>query len=199
MNSDSFIELIASRDVKEIYQEIILDEEVFIFKDIANSSKKYHNLKVQISKILNINPKNIAIVGSAKLGFSLSPDKNFREFIPYQEGIKCSDIDLIIVSEFYYKSLWKSALDYAYSFSASSYNSRAKEIFKHFISINQSRLQHGEIEYFKDWVGKIEKIKRIFNIEFNILNDINYRVYENWEFADTYHINGMEKLKNAEL
>ena len=40
MDSESFIELMASTDVKDIYQEIILDEEVFIFKNIENSSKK---------------------------------------------------------------------------------------------------------------------------------------------------------------
>ena len=53
-----------------------------------------------MSKTLGVHVNNIAIVGSAKMGFSLSPDKDYRDFNDE------SDIDLVLVSDGIYKSSW---------------------------------------------------------------------------------------------
>ena len=197
MDIEEFKKCLKNQNAEILYKEFLLNEDVFIFKEKTNPTSHYHNYKIAISDILEINPKNIAIIGSAKTGFSLSPSKNFKEFEPDPTSTEASDIDLIIISEKYYKLLWENALNYKYSFVGRSYKHRANEIFRHFISIKINDLKSEEAHFFKDWIIRVEAIKKISNTKFNILNDINYRVYESWDFADTYHIKGMEELKNA--
>lgn len=57
-----------------------------------------------IAKELRIDPSDILITGSAALGFSLSPHKNFKEFDDK------SDIDVSIISHHYFEIAWHDLL-----------------------------------------------------------------------------------------
>ena len=57
-------------------------------------------LKAEISSHFGERPENVYLVGSAKLGFSIAPHKLWQ---PFSDE---SDIDVVIISEDLFKSLW---------------------------------------------------------------------------------------------
>lgn len=57
--------------------------------------------KTELGARLEIDPRAIAIVGSASLGFSLNPDKNLKTFD------KKSDVDVAVVSYRHFEAAWE--------------------------------------------------------------------------------------------
>src|SRR5262249_23959724 len=70
------------------------------------SDDLYADLKAKIAEKFSIHPTEIVMVGSAKLGFSIAPHKRYREF-----GDR-SDIDIAIVSEKLFLTMWDSLWKY---------------------------------------------------------------------------------------
>ncbi len=60
----------------------------------------YVSWKTELGVRLAIDPRAIAIVGSASLGFSLNPDKSFKAFDD------SSDVDVAVVSYRFFESAW---------------------------------------------------------------------------------------------
>ncbi|WP_410604881.1 hypothetical protein [Amycolatopsis sp. lyj-90] len=74
----------------------VLDRTPWIFE----SRTKYAEWKFQLAYDLDVDPLPMSIVGSAGLGFSLSPGKKFSEF--HQD----SDIDVAIISNRHFEEAW---------------------------------------------------------------------------------------------
>lgn len=62
----------------------------FAFKD---RPIVYEALREWVAALLDIFPKDVSMVGSARIGFSLAPQKQLREFT-----VGSSDLDLFVVS-----------------------------------------------------------------------------------------------------
>ncbi|MFI1576547.1 hypothetical protein ACH4VQ_37865 [Streptomyces anulatus] len=75
----------------------VLDRVPWIF----SGRDQYIGWKTALAVDLEIDPFTIHVVGSACLGFSLSPHKNFKAF----HGT--SDIDIAIVSSYHFDSAWR--------------------------------------------------------------------------------------------
>lgn len=75
----------------------IIDSVPYVFR---NNYQNYIIWRHSLAKKLKIDPSDIIITGSACLGFSLNPNKNFRNF-----GDN-SDIDVSIISEYYFNIGW---------------------------------------------------------------------------------------------
>ena len=75
----------------------IMDAVPFIFND---SFMEFIEWKHRIAKALKIDPRDIIITGSACLGVSLNPQKNFKKFDA------TSDIDIGIISPHYFGIAW---------------------------------------------------------------------------------------------
>ena len=83
---------------------------------------QHTSLKQRIAGKFHISQADVVIVGSAKLGFSIAPEKRFREF-----G-ESSDIDVAIVSSDFYVKVWYELFNYERS---GAYWEHAKE-FEHY-------------------------------------------------------------------
>ncbi|WLA79247.1 hypothetical protein [Bradyrhizobium elkanii] len=62
----------------------------------------YRSWKRKLAKQIDVDPLNITIIGSAGIGFSLNPNKDFRDFSAR------SDIDVAVVSEHYFGIAWRA-------------------------------------------------------------------------------------------
>lgn len=62
--------------------------------------ERYFLLRLKVARNFNVHPNEVLVVGSAKLGFSIAPHKKYRHF-----GNE-SDIDVVIVSEKLFSSIW---------------------------------------------------------------------------------------------
>jgi len=58
----------------------ILNKHIYGTRCAALLDAQHSTLKERIAGKFNINPENIIVVGSAKLGFSIAPEKRFRAF-----------------------------------------------------------------------------------------------------------------------
>lgn len=66
-----------------------------------------NDLKKTVSDHFSLHPNEIVIVGSAKLGFSIAPDKRYQAFSD------SSDIDIAICSPKLFDKIWESVYDYS--------------------------------------------------------------------------------------
>ncbi|HGN1344204.1 TPA: hypothetical protein ACKRMM_006051 [Pseudomonas aeruginosa] len=187
---DEFKGKLLSEDIRDVYQRYLLGHDIWYFREKRKSvtfAKDYDEFKLFMSKMLGIHVNNIAIVGSAKMGFSLSPEKDYRNFDDE------SDIDLVLVSDGIYKSSWMAFIELHSKNYLPSYAPVAKNIFKGFVSLKKLDIR---AHFFDDWSRKVEPLKRDIQTVFGISNDINYRIYDSWESVERYHIAGLNCLKD---
>lgn len=85
----------------QVVQKHVLSGPCYVLNEDA-----HYELKYAIAAEFGINPNDIFIVGSAKLGFSIASNKRYRPF-----GDQ-SDIDVAIVSNTLFDSVWQKVFEY---------------------------------------------------------------------------------------
>lgn len=194
MNCDEFEETLRSRGSKFVFNHILLNEDVYILRERYQNraTSIYHDIKLTVSDALNVPVKNVAIVGSAKTGYSLTPGRNYS---PFSDE---SDLDLVIVSECLFSELWENYLNFATSSTGKSYANVAKNVFRHFISIKAEDVQGDQLEYFSRWITRVDKLRQSFQLNFKLPTEVNYRVYDTWKYVEQYHVAGLNALIGSE-
>lgn len=99
------IELI-KRDLEQLPPSHFITKWIFDHTPFVFDGQEYEYIKwrEELAKKLNIDPTDILITGSASLGFSLNPNKNFKLFN------ESSDIDVSIISQHYFDIAWHDLL-----------------------------------------------------------------------------------------
>ena len=97
MNFEEFRKLIESKKLEIVVNSLLLEGSVFYFRQ---NRGRYLDFKNKISAELHVHPKNIEVVGSARLGFRLKSEKLGEPF-----GAD-SDIDVAIVSSNLFEEAW---------------------------------------------------------------------------------------------
>jgi hypothetical protein len=96
-----FREELPRREVPELVQRHITYGDCFKL-----SAGSYIDLKSRIATNFGIHTSEVVVVGSAKLGFSIAPDKRYR---PFGES---SDIDVALCSSELFDDIWRDVFDY---------------------------------------------------------------------------------------
>lgn len=87
----------------DIVQGCITHGPAFVFQ---GDEEKHFRLKQTIAQRFGSNPQDVIMIGSAKLGFSISPLKLWK---PFDDE---SDIDMVIVSPEVFDKFWKELYDF---------------------------------------------------------------------------------------
>ncbi len=101
---------VGDRDVRYALSRLWLSEGIpFAFKTRPGT---YEALRIWVARRLNVQAKQITVVGSGRQGYSLSPDQNVgRPFGPH------SDLDMTVISSSLFQHLreafWRWEQDYA--------------------------------------------------------------------------------------
>ena len=72
------------------------------------SQPEYFDLRSEVADHFGLHPNEVLVVGSAKLGFSVVPDKLYRPFCDE------SDIDVVLVSSTLFDEIWENVFSYRY-------------------------------------------------------------------------------------
>lgn len=88
-------------DVPSLVQRYITYGDCFML-----SASSYIDLKARIARNFGIHTSEVLVVGSAKLGFSIAPDKRYQ---PFGDS---SDIDVALCSGQLFDAIWKDVFDY---------------------------------------------------------------------------------------
>lgn len=193
MNAEEYKSDLKSLSTEEIYNKYVIGGDIWFFKHKFGDSwyDKYNSFKIFISQKLGVHYNDIAIAGSAKLGFSINPKKNFKCFD------KASDIDIIIISQEYFYLFWDS-------YRRDSYNLIKTKIGFHLVCFSIFRkyltlegFDTSNPDYAK-WLKKTQGFEKELQLDFEIENDINYRIFESWNAAKEYYMHSIERTKEAQ-
>lgn len=191
MTKSEFIEFIKNTDEEEIYNKLLQGQEVYYFKNIhCEYLLFYDEFKRFLSKKLGVHFNNIAIIGSAKTEFSLSPLKDFKVFNP-----DTSDLDIIIVSDEHFHKFWNTYGEISKNYHIDNYKGLTSNIFRKFISMKDNDRNYNNPTLI-EWQKKINNFKTELQVIYKIFTPINYRIYSNWEAVQAYHIKGIIDLKS---
>jgi len=97
MDFHEFCQLAKSETLEAVVNSSLLEGSVFYFK---GDLRRYFDFKYKIAEKLNVHPKDIEVVGSARLGFRLAQQKAGEPFGPD------SDIDVVVVSNTLFEEVW---------------------------------------------------------------------------------------------
>ena len=145
-----------------------------------------------LCNILDLLIYSLQLVGSAKTGFSLSPNKILTPFHDGDDTQKSSDIDIAIISESLYQYYWNKMRQTEKIQYKRFYQQLTASIFRGYI--NDKVLM--EIPPIRtEWLSVVAPINKLLQDELMIVHPITYRIYRSWEDLEEYQIIGIEKTK----
>lgn len=165
----------------------VLDRVPWLFSD----RRQYIDWKTSLAGELELDPYMLLVVGSACLGFSLSPFKRFAEF-----GSR-SDIDVAAVSERHFDEAWRWLRDLGPE-NLLERDALEQDMFKWH---RRSLVFDGAIATEKllprlpfgtKWKAALG---RAANQEPTLSRKINVRIYRDFESLRKYHVTNLRNLK----
>lgn len=193
MNVEEMKAAIESKSADEIYNELYISGDVWLFKKLFKDNwfLQYDEFKKYIAKKLDVHYNNVGIAGSAKLGFSLNPQKDYKAFD------ETSDVDIIIVSQRLFYEFWKQYLNDSYNLTTriKNINYVCFCIFRKYLTLDCFRNN----DYYNDWQKKTGDFEKDIQLLFQIENDIHYRIFESWDSVKMYYISSINRLKGLEV
>lgn len=186
-----------------IAEETLLHGDVWAFG--RDSARTMTALRQHLAEGLAVDPTTIHVVGSAKTGFSLSPNK-FRQ--PFGRE---SDVDVVIIDTARFDTLWLSLVRCAYYSRWSRQTSNTdhnrlknlrQDIAWGYINPEGCRF-HDSIflrgdktltnEQFRWW----NTFRSLARIPFFAARDVSGRLYRTREHVIAYHAQGLDQIKAA--
>lgn len=178
---------LATMSAEDFVSHHILDRVPWIFGD----RKSYVAWKGSLAAELTVDPYSIIIVGSAALGFSLSPYKSLAQF---HHG---SDIDVAVVSSHHFDIAWRwlRSLGDVESIEAADVKDALKWHRKNLVfdgTIAADRIL-SKLDFAPQWTAAFAKAANRSPMHGRV---INARIYRDFESLRSYQI---KSVKNAQL
>jgi len=194
---DEFREILKLEPLDDILDRHIFGGTPYVFRTRpANASTLYRHLSQQLA----VEVENIRIVGSARMGFSLSPDNFPRRFNP------SSDIDVVVVNEKLFDMVWTTLLKWHYprrkhlpAPDNDWARQRRREIYWGWFSPEEIKFEGLS---FPDALKPVRDVSTAWFNAFRTLShfpeftrrDVNGRLYRTWNHARMYHRQGLEEI-----
>lgn len=179
----------AEKDDLTLCRTLLFSSDMWLLKHLLfdDPDGTYIEIKQFFAQQLNLSGNDVAVVGSAKIGISLSPYKKFKAF-----DHENSDIDLVIVAPDLFQQFWNELfrLFYTRSYVKEDFQ---KDVFLKYVTIERDT--NLPSEFLKTWHQRMDSLKSEFFSKFQIPMAIKYRVYQNWEAVECYHTRGLGKVR----
>lgn len=182
-------------NVRDFYMKYLLRADNWYFEKILNVDENnilhaVDDFKMMVSDALDIGFNNVVMVGSGKIGFSLSPEKFLKPFS--DEGDNKSDVDIAIIST--------QMFDYFWRLFRASYNITNKKYYKYISrGIYRGYISDMDLLNIDDcrvaWLELSNKATKSLQRRMYFKHEIHYRIYRDWKDMEEYHIQTIEQLK----
>lgn len=184
---------------KDFYMKHIVKSHNWYFSDYLHVPQdelvdRMDCFKEIVSSRLNINFHNVQIVGSAKMGYSLSPIKLLHPFHDEVPGMPSSDIDIAIISELLYGNFWSELRKIKGLWHKHYYKHLTESIFRGYIN-DKDLLKIKDIN--KEWDELVRPINLALQDTLGFVHPITYRLYRNWDDLEEYQLIAISKAKNT--
>ena len=196
---DEFKTALLTRPLAEVLQHYVFTGDPHAFDGQPDALP---NLRAHLSRALHVEENNIVIVGSAQVGFSLSPDNFPRSFTAD------SDIDVVVVDERLFDSVWHTLLQWHYPrrFTLPDGDwkwttARRKELYWGWFVPDKIRFNGlslpAALKPLRDcstlWFNTFRSLGRF--PEFS-RREVNGRLYRSWEHVHMYHSEGLRQIRD---
>lgn len=171
----------------------LFGDDCWLFRNptLVKPGVSYQIILQDISATLNINPNEVSIIGSAKLGVSLSPNKLYQHF-----RVGKSDIDIAIVSDRLFHEIWSQMVDAYYNGYRHLNSLHSSQIFSKFIVLKGQTNYH--TQYLRKMSDNLDSLNRVMNDNLRFSAQTHYRIYNDWTTAERYHVAGIEKIRRGQ-
>lgn len=189
MDIDSFKNDLGSKTPEDIYNKYLIGGDVWYFRNKFGASwyEQYDAFKLFISDKLEVHYNDIALAGSGKLGFSINPEKNFKNFDDK------SDLDIIIISRKYFYMFWDAYIEDSYAeIKTDKFGKVCFSIFRRYMNLEGFTPNN---QTYADWLKKTDSFVKDLQLEFEISHDVHYRIFESWDSAKLYYMNSIKRAK----
>jgi hypothetical protein len=151
----------------------------------------YLDFKKSVAEAVGIKSNSVYIVGSAKLGYSLSPEKR-----PLLKAFNSkSDIDVVIASDELFAQVWGSFHRARYAGYDWVEDMHGREIFRKYIVLKSDQRYPSTSEYLREVAARMRVMKRDVQDLHQIKQRVNYRLYESIDAAMVYYAWSIGMLK----
>lgn len=183
-NLNDLKSLISSSSISDVVNNYILECAPICF---GGDKSIIYLLKKELADKFEIHPKDIEIVGSAKLGISLN-SKIERYGKPFNES---SDIDLAIISNELFDIAWNELSKKENKFLLES---DKKKIETCYYYIPQGIISPNQLPMGLNFTKKFWAILSSLSLERYENRKIRGRIFKNWWFAEKYYSIQLSKL-----
>jgi hypothetical protein len=196
---DRFETLLMANSVESVARALLSEANPYVFRA---RSAAYSTLRSHVANKLSIKSDDICVIGSALTGFSLAPDNYARAFS------RSSDIDVLVVSEGLFDSVWSTILNWHYPRRGRHLDEtdrewmteRRREIYWGWFVPDRIRYTGlsfpGALSPLRDfsttWFRTFRELGTISDVS---TREVNGRLYRTWDHAVLYHANGLRKIK----
>jgi hypothetical protein len=184
---ETFSSLVIANPAEDIVQKIIIDTFPYAF---SNNPENYWHLRSRICNKFHVHPQNFTIIGSAKLGFSLNPDT------PGKLYSDASDIDIVLVSDYLFESIWLNLISYRNSvyYRLDSYAKQRFNELQMVLFWGQLRLDKlsNSFDFAKDWwefFNELSTDNKYGN------KQIRAAIFKSWHHATNYYVKSVNQIR----
>jgi hypothetical protein len=200
MTAEEFRNLVNTRTDRQLLGPCLHDEDPpYVCEPDPDS---WGGFREAIVTALKISASDIRVIGSARLGFSLTPGKNLRRF-----GDK-SDVDVLIVNADLFDNLWLALLAAAYPRLPASerlggwLQRRRNEVYTGWISPEDVSLDKSifgskavpVLDFRTRWFTALRAAAQLPARRFE---GISGRLYRTWQHAELYHLQSLGELRRS--
>lgn len=166
----------------EVVERFLIEKSSFFFNEIEVG--KEYEFKKDIAKILQVHIRDILVVGSGKLGFSLKPDDSATGLYPFiafdGNADRKSDLDIAVVSSELFDKEIRNLYDHT-GYAKQTWGQKsgfAKYVLKGRLAI---RFLPSDFKFTKEVKEVQEKYKMRYG------RNVNLEIYKSWYYFETYH------------
>ncbi len=147
--------------------------------------------KESLASLIDVDPHDVVMTGSAALGYSLNPDKGFKQFD------SASDFDCGVISAYYFDVAWRflrqsqvSWLSYPSKTRYALNSHRKRYVFQGTIATDMIL---GVLPFGKEWLGAL----RAMETGSAAGRDVKLRIYKDFDALRFYQANNIQRLRDA--
>lgn len=182
---------ICDRNLEDLLSELLFERLPFAF---SPSWDEYRGWRRHLATAINVDSSEIVIVGSAAVGYSLSPIKNLKAFD------SDSDIDVAVVSDHFFSEAWHHLRTVDLAIDPLTPPQRAAVIDHQKRYIYWGCIATDRIlpimPFAQTWMSARAQLSGMAP---TADRDINFRIYKDFRALRTYQMQGLKRLRDTLL
>ncbi len=196
---DEFKIAVLTRPLDSVVREFLFEGDPFAFKDKPQTMEM---LRDHLASQLRVSKSNIVVIGSAKIGFSLSPHNFPRQFSDD------SDIDVMVIDTSLFDTVWQTMLLWNYPRRYRLIDADWRWAKKRRDDLYWGWFVPDHIRYDGlSFPNALKPLRNISSTWFNAFRslgryeefanrDISGRLYRTWDHALLYHSDGLRQIRD---